>query len=345
MDIKMSNCGVLSIAKPSDEYGRQKALERLQILDSPSEKPFEEITKLVSMTLGVPICAVSLLDEDRQWFKSSQGLGIQQTCRSAAICDHAIKADAPFIVEDATLDARFAKNPFVTGEPYIRAYAGIPLRMPDGYLIGTLCAIDKKPRAFSNAEIAVLANFARLVVGEIELREAASVDALTRIASRQAWRTATEKALAQGKRDGTPTALLLFDLDHFKTINDTHGHLVGDLVLRAAAATVQKTIRRSDIFGRVGGEEFAITLPDTDLSKAGLIAEKVRHAVQRLRFEEVSGLECTISVGGAIYDPGSDISEWIAAADKRLYLAKNGGRNRVEMADRAVKRVPQANLA
>jgi diguanylate cyclase (GGDEF)-like protein len=341
MENKMSDCAVFSKAKPADEYGRQRALERLEILDTPSEKPFEEITKLVSMTLNVPICAVSLIDDDRQWFKSSQGLGVDQTCRSMAFCDHAIRADAPFIIEDATSDPRFSNNPLVTGEPHIRAYAGVPLRMPDGYLIGTLCMIDQKARVFSQAEIDVLANFARLVVGEIELRKTASVDPLTKLASRQAWHKATAREIAQADRDGSPAALLLLDVDHFKLVNDTYGHAAGDAVLRSIASAIRQMLRQSDIVGRVGGEEFAVTLPHTDAEKASKIAEKIRATVERLHFDEVADLACSISIGGAVYSSQMTVADWMAVADKRLYKAKREGRNRVEIGHSSALREQQ----
>lgn len=131
-------CDLNHFAKAKyDEPGRQRALDRLKVVDSRAEPPFERIVDLVKTTLNAPICAVTLVDNDRQWFKAFRGLNVDQTPRDVAFCDHAIRAEAPFIVEDATKDARFANNPLVLFEPHIRAYLGIPLKMPDGYMRAT----------------------------------------------------------------------------------------------------------------------------------------------------------------------------------------------------------------
>jgi signal transduction histidine kinase len=158
---------------PVDEPERIRALFRYEILDTPSEVAFDHITRLTATLLGVPIALISLVDTDRQWFKSKIGLDLNETSRDISFCSHAILQDGPFVVPDATLENRFADNPLVTGEPGIRFYAGAPLRTPDGHQLGTLCVIDTAPRhGLSEFESNALVALAKLVVDEMELRSA-----------------------------------------------------------------------------------------------------------------------------------------------------------------------------
>ncbi len=136
-------------AMPSCETERLKALKTLNLLDTKSEATYDAITEVVQAFFEVPIVAISLIDAERQWFKSIQGLAVRETPREVAFCGHTILGDKLFMVEDALKDARFADNPLVTGDPKIRFYAGYPIKDPSGYNIGTLCIIDTKPRRFS----------------------------------------------------------------------------------------------------------------------------------------------------------------------------------------------------
>ena len=157
---------------PPDEAERLELLHALNLLDTPAEPVFDRITRLVAQILNVPIALVSLVDADRQWFKSRVGLEATETPREVAFCAHAITQTAPMIVVDATQDARFEDNPLVTGNPNIRFYAGVPLRSAGGLAIGTLCAIDSKPRQLSADETNILIDLAALVSKEVQLREA-----------------------------------------------------------------------------------------------------------------------------------------------------------------------------
>ena len=274
-------CERSHFAKPKfgDEPGRQRALDRLQVVGTTAEAPFERIIDLVKSTLQAPICAVSLVDNDRQWFKAFRGLDVDQTPRDIAFCDHAIRAQAPFIIEDATLDPRFAANPLVLGEPFIRAYLGIPLQMPDGYIVGTLCVIYQAPKIFTGHEIAILQSFAALVVGELELRTIAFTDSLTNLLSRKAWTDRVEAEIDRAVRHRAALSVLLLDLDHFKTINDTYGHDVGDIVLRKVSAVVSTALRSHDLAGRLGGEEFAICVINAGDDAGFAAAERIRNDV------------------------------------------------------------------
>lgn len=159
------------IPKPFDEDRRLDALKSFEVLDTAPEPIFDRITKSVARLFGVPIALVSLIDRDRQWFKSCLGLDVSETRRGLAFCAQAIMQDDVMVIPDALADPRFANNPLVLGAPHIRFYAGAPLVTADGYPLGTLCVIDSKPRAMlTKDERDCLSDFASIVVGALEFR-------------------------------------------------------------------------------------------------------------------------------------------------------------------------------
>ena len=160
----------MSPPAPDCEARRLHALRRYDILDTPPEAAFDRITGLIARLLGVPIALVSLVGDEWQFFKSCYGLDVTETPRDVSFCAHAIESDGVMVVEDAREDPRFAANPLVLGEPFIRFYAGAPLRTADGFNLGTLCAIDHAPRGLGPAEAATLRDLAAMVVDEMELR-------------------------------------------------------------------------------------------------------------------------------------------------------------------------------
>ncbi|MBN9409940.1 MAG: GAF domain-containing protein [Burkholderiales bacterium] len=154
-----------------DESRRLTALRRLMVLDSSAETAYDDITRLASQTFGAPISLISLIDEDRQWFKSRVGLEMQETPRDWSFCSHAIEQpDEVLVVRDAQLDPRFRNNPMVTGSPHIRFYAGAPLVTATGEAIGSLCVIDSKPRDIDPAKLAELQFLAAQVVAMMQKR-------------------------------------------------------------------------------------------------------------------------------------------------------------------------------
>ena len=165
-------CRWIRAGTPEDEEERLAALHRLDILDTAPEPRFDLLARIAADTFQVPIALVSLVDRDRQWFKSNIGLENRETHRDASFCAHAILRDEVMVVPDTLVDERFADNPLVTGAPRIRFYAGCPLRLPDGHRVGTLCLIDSRPRQLDEAQSDLLRNLARLV--ERELTDGAS---------------------------------------------------------------------------------------------------------------------------------------------------------------------------
>lgn len=320
-------------AKLADEPGRLAALDRYAVLDTPAAEPFDRITALVRSILQVPIAAVSLVDRERQWFKSIDGLAVRQTPRPISFCAHTIMDRAVMAIPDATLDPRFADNPLVTGEPGIRSYAGAPLCTPDGYNVGALCAIDTVPRTFSDEQLGILTSFASLVVDELELRRIAETDHLTGAMSRRGFVGALEKELERYRRGNRGSVLVLLDIDHFKSINDQFGHPAGDEVLRAIAQICMGHLRANDVFGRLGGEEFGILLTETSEAGGIAAAEKIRQMIADAVMPLDGNPRITASFGiSALHAQTDSVMSWIAQADRALYFAKGSGRNRCNVA-------------
>lgn len=480
--------------KPFDEVARIAALLRYGILDSAPDPAFDRLTAIVSRVLDVPIALVSLIDAERQWFKSCVGLGdSRETSRDVAFCAHAIHADGVFVIPDATADARFADNPNVVGDPFVRSYAGAPLRTSDGFRLGTLCAIDRRPRTFTADQLAMLMDLAQVVVGEMEqlrtlralkraeeqiaervsileailesagegilvsdqhgrtivanpmarrlsgrgvgegdartlplppgfardhgmfcadratvfphdqlplgkalrgestdqvamhirnasypegidlqctgrpvrdaagairggvvvindvtalrlaqqrLVELAVTDELTGLPNRRALRDRLELLAAEAVR-GRRFTVAIVDLDHFKRVNDTHGHAVGDQVLVAVAQALREGIRRSDLAARMGGEEFCVVQTDVDASLIAMLTERLRVAIAAIR----EPIPVTASLGVCHSAVACNPEAILAAADAALYRAKAAGRNCVVVADDAhwVHRRPSPN--
>jgi len=315
--------------KLHDEPGRIAALRRYAILDTAPEDPFDKLTQLVRDVLGVPIAAVSLIDAERQWFKSITGLTACETSRDISFCSHAIQRQEPMVIPDTTLDPRFAGNPLVTDEPRLRSYLGIPLTTPDGYNLGALCAIDTEPRSFDATQIAVMQSFASLVLNELELRQIAMSDGLTGTMTRRGWVEAAEREIARSGRYGTEASIIVLDVDHFKLVNDVYGHPAGDAVLRVIAQRCRDALRDSDLLGRIGGEEFAVLLPETDAQGAAELAERLREAIAAAPVEaNGTPMRVTASFGVcALGDRIRTVDAWLAVADGLLYEAKAAGRN------------------
>lgn len=172
------------------ERERLAALCRMDLLDSPRDSDLDHIIGHLIKTLNFPIGYISLIDEDRQWFKSIHGLDVQETPRDISFCTHTIRDDIPMVVENALLDDRFCDNPLVISEPHLRAYAGVPLRTLDGHRIGTICVADTQPRSISEDQTAILCQFASLVERlfanvEYDVKASAEQDLISTVRSEQ----------------------------------------------------------------------------------------------------------------------------------------------------------------
>ena len=314
-----------------NEEARLQALEELEILDTPREEAFERISRLAKVVMNTPIVTISLIDRHRQWLKSSIGMNCSEIPRDISFCDRTIQRDVPLIIPDTRLDPDYQNSPFVLGEPHLRFYMGIPLRTTDGFNVGTLCIMDQVPREPKPEQVAVMQDLAGLVVGELELRQLADSDCLTGAMSRRSFMREGKRAVAQSVRTHSPLSCMALDIDHFKLVNDQYGHAAGDLVLQAVAAACQRIVRSMDIFGRIGGEEFAAFLPEAAMADAAASAERFRQEIAALLVDTESGpVRLTASFGVSSRNGrNTSVDALLAEADGALYEAKRGGRNQV----------------
>jgi diguanylate cyclase (GGDEF)-like protein len=236
------------------------------------------------------------------------------------------------IIRDSHLDPRFAKSPLVLGDPFIRFYIGSPLNTPAGYNIGALCAMDTVPHDPSPDQVKLLQDLGRLVIDELELRKLACLDPLTGVLTKRGLEKAINRLVA--KLDNSAACVVMMDVDHFKHVNDTHGHGAGDRILQSAVEACRESVRPEDIIARIGGEEFAIILPGMSLSEGLKAAERMRKAIAANVTQTREGpISVTASFGVAMVSPGMrDFDKALAAADEAMYAAKTGGRNAVRTA-------------
>ena len=235
---------------PKNEAERLHALRTLEILDSSHEERFDRVTRMAKRMFGVPISLVSLVDENRQWFKSAQGIDASETPREISFCGHAINNDGLFIIPNALEDERFHDNPLVTDAPNIRFYAGYPLKLRQGINLGTLCLIDSEPKNLSEEDQQLLEDLGAMIEQEIRSIQLATLDELTLISNRRGFLSLAEHCRKVCRRKKMSIHMVLFDLNKFKPINDKYGHHEGDFALTKFAEALQETFRESDVIGK-----------------------------------------------------------------------------------------------
>lgn len=311
-------------AVPDDEAYRLQTLRSLSLLDSSAEERFDRLTRLAKRLFNVPIALVSLVDENRQWFKSCVGLDVAETPRNVSFCGHAILGDEIFYIPNAIEDPRFADNPLVTGPPDIRFYAGCPLRAPNGQKLGTLCIIDREPRRLDDDEMADLRDLARMAEDEIAAITFATIDELTKISNRRGFEELARKSLALCERMACKTLLLFFDLNRFKQINDQYGHSAGDQALIDFAQLLVKVFRASDVVARISGDEFAVLATGVDATQQQELQARFEREV--IHFNNTSGrpYQLAFSVGyvHTSVDSNTLLADLMHEADKKMYAHK-----------------------
>lgn len=332
-----------------DEAARLAELAALRGAYRPGEARFDRIVRVACQALGTPMGLITMLTEDRNWFLASQGIEGRSAERRASFCGHVIAGDEPMIIPDARADQRFHDNPHVLGWPKVRHYAGRAIRGPTGKRVGVICVIDDEPREMGAAERRTLDDLGHWVETEIrlaalsdaqqdllrrfdQLERQALVDPLTGAWNRRGLKDVLERESAD---DSSPLSVLAIDVDRFKTINDQHGHAIGDSVLREIAIRARGALRATDAFGRWGGDEFVAVLADCPAVAAQELADRLRLAIAGEPVRRGSrSVPVSVSIGVASVPRGRvrDVSELIAAADLAMYAAKQAGRDQVRCA-------------
>lgn len=352
----MPPCSMADTHAPAvsgDDTARLQALQRYGILDTPMESAYDELADVAGYLCQTPVALVSLVDRDRQWFKAALGFPVRETPRDQSVCHYAIQQTEVFVVPDLAQDARFAHFHIVTQDKPLRFYAGAPLVTPDGHALGTLCVFDHQPRVLSERVLALLSALACQVVRLLELKRVndlqgqmladldaarqqmavlAHTDVLTGLSNRRSFTERLRQELALQQRSGSsgePACLLMMDIDHFKRVNDMHGHHVGDQALQLLATLCREVFRAADMVSRWGGEEFLALLPGTSVEQAQVVAQRLHAA---LAVHPLHGIDpplvLAVSVGLTRLDPLRPLDVTLRLLDSALYTAKREGRSR-----------------
>tara|TARA_R110002050_G_scaffold78353_6_gene167259 strand:- start:547 stop:1530 length:984 start_codon:yes stop_codon:yes gene_type:complete len=309
---------------PENEHTRLETLRGLNMLDTAAEDRFDRVTRLAKRLFSVSISVISLIDADRQWFKSSQGLDVCETQRDISFCGHAINQHGIFIVPDTLKDQRFADNPLVLGPPNVRFYAGYPLTMPNGVIVGTLCIIDDKPRSFSKDDEATLEDLGNIVIDELLSIKQNTLDALTGIFNRRGFELLSHRTMARSDKLGFNTCLIFLDLNDFKSINDAFGHEEGDNALKIFARLLVSSFRGSDIIARFAGDEFVVLLSQTDETIVNDVLRRFQQSVQQHNQHNAKPYQLTYSKGVVHRQANQALSlyEYLVTVDKAMFVDK-----------------------
>jgi diguanylate cyclase (GGDEF)-like protein len=315
-------------AAPHNETQRIASLHALQLLANPPEERFDRLTRLAKRLFNVPVAKVTLVDTEQVVTLSCASIGgtpvSAPVAREVSFCSQAILGDEILVIPDASADPRYQGSPLVRGEPHVRFYAGCPLAVPNGCRLGTLCLLDTVPREFTLEDQQLMRDLAAMVEQELAAVQMATIDELTGISNRRGFELLGQQAIQVCRRLAKPAALLYFDLNHFKQINDTHGHAEGDRALRVFSEVLRRVVRSSDLTGRLGGDEFAALLIDSDWAETSAVIERLRSTLAARNAADRRGYDIRFSVGQVALDPQrhGSIASWLAEGDAEMYRNK-----------------------
>lgn len=326
-------------------------IHTLDLFYTPIEERFERLTRIARRALRAPVAAISLLNDNKQWFKSAAGWGVSEIPRAEAICRLTVEENQLLTIADTLQDPRVATLQIVTQAPRFRAYAGHPLVDEHGVPIGTFCVFDLQPREFSPADCQLITDLAALAQRELLTdqlsnaqaaltsklsiaRREALMDPLTHLWNRRGASVLLKAAFRKADESRSPLTVALLDLDNFKRINDNFGHQSGDEVLRKIASRLLNVVRDEDNICRIGGDEFLLLMTNTDANVASKVAERIRRAITDTPIPTRDGsMPISVSVGFTVRQPNDAVpaDALIERADQALMQSKAAGRNRVRM--------------
>jgi len=339
--------------RPTDEALRLQALCATNLVDTPIEERFERLTRLAQQMFSVPIAAISLVTEKRQWFKSIQGLDVQETSRDISFCGHAIlNPEELLVVRDARLDSRFEDNPLVTADPKIRFYAGCPVKSSDGLTLGTICIIDRVPRDLASEDLWPLKDIAALVETELHRERASAVqdqliaslsqegrveliDPVTRLWNRSGMERLFKHAQALRVHKQLPVGEMLIKFDGLDDIAGRYSDRARDEALRHVARRLLNCCRNQDVVGRWDGSTFMMLIEAGDRQSLEEIADRVltRFREQKINTEvgEV-GINATLGLAFHEAAPDDEGAPFCEAAANALARGVERGGNCIEQA-------------
>ena len=329
-----------------DDRARLATLRASGLLGSGSEERFDRIVRLAAHVLGATYAMITLVDEKTVVAKSSLGLLAIPHVRSGSFCDIVVSSGAPLCISDALADPIHALSPWATEYPQARFYVGLPLRAPNGAVLGALALLDPEPWIIEPHEIAILADFALMAETEIalgfslmaqqdalarlaEANSQPSLDALTGLWNRSAIDQIIKAELSRSMR-GEPTTIAFIGIDALSAINNESGRSAGDATLAGVASCIRHCIRDFDFVGRDQEDRFILVLSNCDKQSARAVCERIRNFIAKQRFSSPSGpTKATVSIGMSTSSSGSaSRDDVIAGAQRCLGVAKTAGRNR-----------------
>ena len=305
---------------------------------------WQNIVDLLAKIIDVPAGLIMRLDKgDLEVFVSSQSkgnpyiVGEREAMENSGLyCETVIKKNSMLKIPNALTDKDWKDNPDV--KLNMISYLGLPILYPNGSPFGTICVLDSKENHYTDEYEELLYSLRKLIERELEiidknvqLKISSETDPLTEINNRLSFMVKSSAELQRAKRYGRSLSLLMIDLDDFKAINDEYGHQMGDVVLKMIAKTVLDLLRKSDIFGRYGGEEFILTLPETEYDSAMVLANRIIKEISNKEiFLAGETVRVTASIGVSVYEENDTFDDVIKRADLKMYEAKKAGKNQVK---------------
>jgi len=305
---------------PLNEAKRLAALHALEVLDTHSEERFDRLTRFARQRFGVPIALVSLIDAERQWFKSCVGLDVSETSREISFCGHAILDDQLFVIDDTLKDSRFADNPLVTGPPGIRFYAGCPLSHADGSKLGTLCLIDSEPRSLNVEQQQALRELGLMAERELEAVQYATLDELTGMSNRTGFGMLVNLMLKPDFESEIAITMVYFEISNLSEIVDLGGSDSRDGAIRRFSDLLLRAFPDGDVLARIGPNRFAVILSGHRAPRAEKMLLRLTAALEGMPEPEFLGPDVEFAVIVVPVDADTDrsVGELVCRAEKMI---------------------------